>query len=309
MLRAAKILLKEDQASESEVIATLAFAAITPAVDRPLLGGAPTVPRLGRVRDMFAAATRSEWDDLALRFYNTFEPLEAKRVKDGVLIVGHASNRAEAVYEPETGLVDSIVLEVDNHSVKAKEVRDLYERVLARNGLRWSDAEDGPISGEPRVGTIRMIARPSCVGGASSCEDQRLFPPPDQVRAFFTRQRRTGGADLQGRKSGPVPHRGNLIVACVAWHLGVRGVLVKQREARGRLLNRNRDLGPAVAALLNETGLAEGQEQREQLPSDWANKKTTMGKRVEQVDIPVRRIEALLWYGPALGGRDPGLYF
>lgn len=310
LLRAATALLEEDEATESEVMATCAFAALTPLVDRPLRGGAPTVPRLGRIQGMFAAATRSEWDRLALRFYNTFEPLEAKRVVDGVLVVGRASNRVEAVYEPETGLVDSIVLEVDELSVKEKRVGDLYERALARYGLNWSEAEDGPISGEPRAGTIHMVARPIRGGPVRPGEeDQRLFPPPDQVRAFFARQRRTGGADLQGRPSGHDFDRGNLIAACVAWCLGARGVLVKGRKVRGRLLKKNRALERAVPALLDENGLALQSEGKPLPEKGWANKKSSAGRRIGKVDPAMRRIESILWYGPALGSRDPELYF
>lgn len=295
LLRAGTALLEEGKATESEVVGSLVFAAL-----------APVVPELERIQCLFAAATGAEWDGLALRFYNTFEPLEAKRVVDGLLVVGRASNRVEVVYEPETGLVDSIVLEVDDLSVTAGKVRGLYERALSRYDLRWSDSEDGPISGEPCEGTIRMIARLTWGRSAPACEeDRRLFPPPDQVRAYFARQRRSTVEDLQGRPSGPAFHRGNLIAACVAWQLGARGALVKKREARGRLLRKNRVLEPAIAALLNETGLAQAQWQRQSLPRiGWANKKTSLGKRIERLDAPLRRIESILWCGPALGSRD-----
>lgn len=148
LLRAGTALLEEGKATESEVVGSLVFAAL-----------APVVPELERIQCLFAAATGAEWDGLALRFYNTFEPLEAKRVVDGLLVVGRASNRVEVVYEPETGLVDSIVLEVDDLSVTAGKVATSSSTLRGSSTTRNSRAT-WPTS-RTRLRTSRCWSPPS----------------------------------------------------------------------------------------------------------------------------------------------------
>ena len=294
LLRASQVLL-EREASETEVVPTLVFAALIPAV-----------PYLENIRDQFVAAGgpgKDAWSVLRTRFYNTFTPLEAKDVDGGVVVVGHSSIRPTVVFGEEPGLVEGIVIEVDDPTADPKMAAAVYEQALALVDVPCSDSTTGQVGWELRPGAIHIAVRPVSQDthpifgrAALPLEKQRQFPfpHPDLVEDMCGALKRAFRNKLPGRKSGGSFHKANLIAACVAWYLG----------ARGKIKRTNR-LEPVVAALLNENLLAE------QLPeTGWiTGKGKSIGDRLPKVDKPIRDVEEIFRGRPAVSSRFSDLYF
>lgn len=123
-------------ADEAKDIPSLVFGA--------LCGG---IARLKHAKGLFEEATpeHDQWQDLEKAFWNTFQPFYAEALVDGVLIVKRQRQSMGARYDRETGIIESIEIDVFDQDVKPEEVRGLYEEMLNSGNLRHNRSYTGQL--------------------------------------------------------------------------------------------------------------------------------------------------------------------
>ena len=138
-------------ADEAEDIPTLVFGALRRGT-----------ARLKYANDCFekVAPGDDQWEKLEQRFWNTFQPFYAKDLVGGVLVVERQSQSKVATYDPETGIIESIAIDVFDRDVKPEEIRSRYEDMLDSRDLRYDRSDTGQFSWKPYRGSIRVMVSP-----------------------------------------------------------------------------------------------------------------------------------------------------
>jgi hypothetical protein len=245
-------------ADEAEDIPSLVFGA--------LCGG---IARLKHAKGLFEEATpeHDQWQDLEVAFWNTFQPFYAEALVDGVLIVKRQRQSMGAGYDRETGIIESIEIDVFDQDVKPEEVRGLYEEMLNSGNLRHDRSDTGQLSWKIYRESIRIVVRPKdpTIDPLSRIShdvvpQQAQFPSPELVGGMYDLLR---GSEAKGRfagfgsaalpkwrpsdpgakrkqRRGPGAHAKTLIPACVAWFFADRGRLLTQADK------------PRIAGVLND---------------------------------------------------------
>lgn len=242
LLRAARMLLGVGVTAEEEIIPTLVWAAKS-----------WELGLLETITDRFVEAGEGteEWAELKGRFAGALGAFEPIRVVDGVLVLRWVPTAVTGVVDRETGVIETILIDVRRRSVKPRDVAQRYTEYLQRRGTRH-DASQGSVGFAVSNGVIRLSVHP---------EEPWAYPmgtPPARPRSRqlpFPEARLVGGMygalkgakdegfvhSLFGREKGPAGRPNNVVLATCAWYLGSRGGLIEQLPLRpgvARLLNR-----------------------------------------------------------------------
>lgn len=230
VLAAAQSLQDAGRAAEWEIIPTLAFAALS-----------EDEPALAVVREQCADAQRDseQWTATQQRFARTFESFWLRDHVDGVPLIQWNPVQVSAAYEPVTGVIEKIQIDVRDLSVRSAKIAELYEKTLSYNELGHNRSDTGMVSWKIYRGAIRVVVRPEDadvdavrrhMAGAGS--QPLAFPPPKLVSKVYDllRGRKAKGEfqgygilALSGKAKGGDPEGRTLLSACVAWYFTDRG--------------------------------------------------------------------------------------
>lgn len=256
LLRAARTLLSAGVTKEEEIIPTLVWAAKS--WDLGILEA---------LTDRFVEAGEGteEWVELKGRFAGALGAFESIRVVNGLLVLRWVPSAVTGVVDQETGVTETILIDVRRRSVKPEDVARRYQEYLRRKHISH-EASQGSVGFAVSNGVIRLSVHPEepwahPMGRLPKRvhREQLPFPPPQLVKCNYrglrgSRRKGQGfGFTLFGREGGQPP-KDNTIPATCAWYLGRRGRLIEQpslRPAAAHLLNA-RLLGPCGKQTLAE---------------------------------------------------------
>ncbi len=231
VIQVAEVLADEEITDETRIVPTFAFAAC-----------ATEIPALARIRDEFLTVGRGSKAEKELRldFHSNFGPLEAEGDVGGVLVVKQAPLFARVHRLKGTDdRIEKITIDIYSDSVKARDVRDHYEKALRVAGVSWDEWGRGLIGPEHyphclRVGVwpdnLRRTIFDGPIGPARCPKNQLLFPTPGQVGINFEVQKRLFGGDLVGRRGGVEHGHKRLIQTCVYFYIRGRDRLIEQPQ-------------------------------------------------------------------------------
>ena len=243
LLRAARMLFGTGVTAEKTIIPTLVWAAKS--------------CELGVFRDItdcFANAGESteEWEELKRRFTGALGAFEPIRVVDGLLMLRWVPIAITGVVEQETGITETILIDVRHRSVKPENVAQHYDEYLRQRGIP-RDASQGSVGYAVSTGVLRMAVHPEEPWAHPMGKlpirvrrEQLPFPSPQLVKGNYqglrgSMRRGQGFSFILSGREGGLPPKGNMIPATCAWYLGRRGRLIGQPSLR-----------PEVASLLNK---------------------------------------------------------